>query len=168
MEKATREALEHGRKALAAKVDQMVSATADLLEPLKDLNESQKAAVATLQLLMQGIMLAKRPAAKLREDILVRFGEQIDSVCPPLGKTVTAGDPCFRATVDYVIALKKCQDKGTDEDECPDAWGAGAAALKCTMDALEKMRGVIRDLFNRVKPPRPFPWPKSAPQGAAE
>ena len=43
MEKATREGLEHARKALAAKVDQMVSATAELLEPLKDLNESQKA-----------------------------------------------------------------------------------------------------------------------------
>jgi len=159
MQREKGQQLEDARKALEEKLDQIVSSTGYLLEPLKTLSELQIGAVVTLGLLMQGVRLANRPAARLREDILARFSEEVDSICPPLGKITVSEDPCFEATVQYLLALKKCEEKGIEEALCRDAHGPGAGAVYCTMEEIENLQGVIEDWLGRFDPPRPIPWP---------
>jgi hypothetical protein len=108
---------------------------------------------------MQGIFLAKRPATRLNEDILNKFKAEIDGICPPLGDVAISKDPCFEASVGYATALAKCEQEGHDEDECPEAWGYGGAAVMCTMQKIEDMMGRIREILERQVPPKPIPWP---------
>lgn len=147
------------RKSLESSVNQVVDATRELLEPLRQLNDEQRDAVVMLGLLMQGFALTRRPPARLREDISVRFQEQLDGICPPLGTAVIAKDPCFEATVAYVSALVDCEEDGRDEDECYDAWGPGFAAVTCAMEKIEQMKAEIGVMLARQEPPRPIPWP---------
>jgi len=160
MGKKSKQELENARKKLANELDKFVKASRNLLEPLKGLNDTQIAALVTLGYSMRVIMLAGRPTAKVDKVILSRFKEVVDEVCPPLGNVAISKDPCFEATVSYLSALKKCEDDGRDEDECFEAWGPGGQAVMCTMKELENMRGQLADIFGRLKPPRPFPWPK--------
>jgi len=160
MEKGRKKELEDARKKLANELDKFVKVSRNLLEPLKELNEYQIAALVTLGYSMRVIMLAGRPATKIPEGILARFKEVVDEVCPPLGKLVIPKDPCFEATVSYLSALAKCDAEGRTEDECWEAWGPGFQAVTCIMEELEEMRGKLADIFGRLKPPRPFPWPK--------
>ncbi len=159
MEKEGRQELLDARKSLEESLNQVVGATSKLLEPLKGLSDEQRDAVVMLGLMMQGVALAKRPPAKMSEDILVQFKEELDGICPPLGKVAISKDPCFEATVSYLSALKKCEDEGRNEDECPDAWGPGGMAVMCTMKMLEEMKTEIGALLRRQKPPKPIPWP---------
>lgn len=162
MEKTDRQELENAREKLANELDEFVKASRNLLEPLKELNETQIAALVTLGFSIRVILLAGRPTANIDQGILAGFKEVVDEICPPLGKVAISKDPCFDATVSYVSALKKCKDEDPprDEDECFEAWGPGAQAVMCTMKELEEMKGQLADIFGRLKPPRPFPWPK--------
>jgi len=56
--------------------------------------------------------------------------------------------------------LKKCAHEAREEDECFEAWGYGGQAVMCTMKELEEMKRQFKNIFGRLKPPRPFPWPK--------
>lgn len=160
MEKKNKQELENSRQKLENELDGYVKVLGNLLEPLKELNETQVAALVTLGFSMRAIMLAGRPTARIDEGILARFKEVVDEICPPLGKVTISKDPCFEATVSYLSALKECEDEGRNEDECPKAWGYGAQAVMCTMKELEEMKGQLVDIFGRLKPPRPIPWPK--------
>ncbi len=159
MEKEGRQELLEARKSLEKNLNQVVDATSQLLEPLKGLSDEQRDAVVILGLMMQAIALAKRPPAKMSEDILVQFKEKIDEICPPLGKVAITKDPCFESTVSYLSALKKCQDEGLNEEECPDAWGYGGAAVMCAMKMVEEMKIEIGAMLGKQKPPKPIPWP---------
>lgn len=159
MEKAKKDELDSTRKALSNRIDEVVNATGYLLEPLKKLNKPQMDAVITLGLMIQSVILAKRPAVNLSKDIIDRFAAEVDSICPPLGKEMISQDPCFEASVAYALALKECEDKGLREEQCPDAWGPGARAVYCTMEKIDNMRRDIENLLRRQHPPRPIPWP---------
>jgi len=160
MGKQDRERLLEARKSLEISVGQVADATSRLLEPLRDLNDEQRDAVVMLGLLIQGIALIKRPPAMMSEDILLRFKEELDAICPPLGEVALSMDPCFDATVSYLSALKDCEDEGRSEAECPEAWGPGAQAVMCTMKMLEeKIKPAIGTLLGGQKPPKPIPWP---------
>ncbi|MFW9855004.1 MAG: hypothetical protein ACFFFG_08075 [Candidatus Thorarchaeota archaeon] len=162
MEKTTRQELKQARQKLANELDEFVKASRSLLEPLKELNETQIAAIVTLGYSMRVIFLAGRPTANLSQEILTDFKEVIDETCPPLGKVSLAKDPCLEATISYVAALAKCEaeDPPRSEEECFEAWGAGAEAVMCTMKELEEMKERLADIFGRLRPPRPIPWPK--------
>jgi hypothetical protein len=146
-----KERLLGARKSLERSVSQVVGATSRLLEPLRDLNDEQRDAVVMLGLLMQGIALAKRPPTMLNEDILARFKEELDAICPPLGEVTISMDPCFEATVSYASALKRCEDEdeGRREEECFEAWGPGAQAVMCTMKMIEEMKAEIETRLGR-------------------
>ena len=159
MEKERKQELFEARKSLEKILGQVVGATGKLLEPLRKLSDEQRDAVVILGLIMRGIVLAKRPTTKMSEDILIQLKEEVDGICPPLGGVAISKDPCFEASVSYVSALKECEDEGRDEDECPDAWGPGYAAVMCTMKMIEEMKREIGTLLNRQKPPKPIPWP---------
>ena len=152
--------LKIAREKLAKQLNGLIKASEKLLEPLKDLDEEQTAALVALVYSTRLIMFAGRPAAKLDKRILARFKRAVDEICPPLGTISVSRDPCFEASVQYVQALKKCEDEGRSEEECFEAGRYGAQAVGCTMEELEEMRGKLRDMFGRIKPPRPLPWPK--------
>lgn len=160
MEKGRKKELEDARKKLASELDKFMQVSRNLLEPLKELNEYQIAALVTLAYSMRVIMLARRPATKIPEGILARFKEVVDEYCPPLRELAISKDPCLEATLSYIEALKKCQDEGLTEDDCPDAWEHGGRAVMCTMKELEEMKGKLGDIFGGLKPPRPLPWPE--------
>ena len=128
-EKVARQKVLDARKSLEESLNQVVGATGKLLEPLEGLSDEQRDAVVMLGLLTQGIMLAKRPAANMQEDILVAFKDEVDSICPPLGTLAISRDPCFEATVAYLLALKDREEKGLTEAECPKSGGPGAVAV---------------------------------------
>jgi len=159
MEKEGRQKLLEARKSLEKNLNQVIGATSKLLEPLKGLSDEQRDAVVMLGLLVDVIALAKRPTARLSEGILMQFKEQVDGICPPLGKVAISKDPCFESTVSYLTALKKCDDEGKSEDECPEAWGPGGAAVMCTMEKIETAKREIEVLLGRQVPPKPIPWP---------
>ncbi len=163
MEARDRERLTSSRSSLEKSVSQLVGATRSLLEPLRDLNDEQRDAVIMLGLLMQGIALAKRPPARMSQDILAHFKAELDAICPPLGGLAISEDPCFEATVSYVSALTKCQDEGRREEQCFEAWGPGAEAVMCTMKMMEAMKTEIGTMLGRQKPPKPTPWPDEHP-----
>ncbi|UCC40309.1 MAG: hypothetical protein JSV96_02310 [Candidatus Aminicenantes bacterium] len=159
MEKEGREKLLELRASLEKSLKQVVGATGKLLEPLRGLSDEQRDSVVMLGLIMQGIALVKRPAARIGEDILVQFKQEIDGICPPLGEITISKDPCFEATVAYLTALKKCQDDGLSEEECPEAHGPGGAAVMCTMKKIDDMKREIGTMLGRQRPPKPIPWP---------
>ena len=162
MEKKDKQPLKNARQLLSNELHKFVKASGNLLEPLKELNDTQVAALVTLGFSIRIIMLAGRAATNLHKDILRDFKEVVDEICPPLGKVAIDQDPCFESTVSYVSALKSCEDEDPprDEEECFEAWGPGAQAVMCIMKELEDMRAQLGDLFGRLKPPRPFPWLK--------
>ncbi len=162
MEKKNRVSLDTARQELANELDKLVKVSRNLLEPLKNLDESQIAALVTFDHLMRIVQLAGRPAANIDEEILNRLNGVINEICPPLARVGIIKDPCFEASISYVSALKKCreEDPPRDEDECFEAWGPGTQAVMCTMRELEEMKGQIGDILGRLKPPSPFPWPK--------
>lgn len=159
MEKEDRNKLQEARGSLAQSIDQIVNATPQFLEPLKDLSADQKGAVVILGMLVQSIALAKRPHTKVSEISLATFQREVDGICPPLGKIAIAEDPCFDATVSYISALKDCEDEGRDEEDCPEAWGPGAQAVMCAMEKINEMKRGIGELLGRQDPPKPIPWP---------
>ncbi len=159
MEKGDRKKLQDARESLAESIVQIVTATPQLLKPLEGLSNEQKDAVAILGIMIQSIGLAKRPHTKISEAILTSFKEEIDGICPPLGAIAISEDPCFSATVEYLSALKECEDEGRDEEDCPDAWGPGGQAVMCAMDKIEEMKVEIGGLLGRQEPPKPIPWP---------
>ena len=150
MEKEGRQKLLEARKSLEKNLSQVVGATSKLLEPLKGLSDEQRDAVVMLGLLVDVIALAKRPTTRLSEGVLMQFKEQVDGICPPLGEVTISKDPCFESTVSYLTALKKCDDEGKSEDECPDAWGPGGAAVMCTMEKIETVKHEIEVLLQRL------------------
>lgn len=160
LEKKNKQELENARKKLAIEIDNYVKALGNLLKPLKDLNESQIAALIALGFSIRIIMLVRRPTTRIDEMIFKRFKEVIDDICPPLGKVTISKDPCFDATVSYLSSLKQCQHEGRDEDKCFEAWEPGAQALNCTMKELDRMKKQLLDIFERLNPPIPFQWPK--------
>ena len=94
---------------------------------------------------------------------MVRFEKELAGVSPSLARAragVGVFDDCFDYDVAYVTALKKCEDEGRREEKCWDAWGPGAAAVYCRMEKLEEMQGILRDIFDKLKPPKLFPLPK--------
>ena len=159
MEKEGRQKLLEARKSLEKNLSQVVGATSKLLAPLKELSEEQRDAVVMLGLLVDVMSLAKRPTARLSEGVMMQFKEQVDGICPPLGEVAIATDPCMDSTTSYLSALKKCDDEGKSEDECPDSWGHGAAAVMCTMEKIETAKREIEVLLRRHEPPKPIPWP---------
>ena len=159
MEKEGIQELLDARKSLEESLNQVVGATSKLLEPLKGLNDDQRDAVVMLGLMMQSITLAKRPPAKISEYILVQFKEELDEICAPMGKVAISKDPCLEATASYLSALKKCEDEGQNEANCPDAWGPASSAVMCTMKIIEEMKTDIVALLVGQKPPKPIPWP---------
>ena len=162
MEKKDRESLDKARQMLANELNKLAKVSGSLLEPLKDLDELQIAALVTFGHLIRIIQLAGRPTMNIDEGILNRLNGIIDGICPPLGRVELSRDPCFDASVSYASALQKCRDEDPprDEDECFEAWGPGAQSVMCTMRELEEMKGQLGDIFGRLRPPRPFPWPK--------
>lgn len=164
MKKEERQKLLKARKSLEQSLKQVAVATGKLLEPLRGLSDEQRDSVVMLGLIMQGIALAKRPQAKMSEDILVQFKHEIDGICPPLGEVSISKDPCFEATVSYLSALKECEDEGRNEDDCPKAWGPGYQAVVCTMKMIEEMKREIGIRLGRQRPPKPIPWRIEPPQ----
>lgn len=108
--------LKAARGAIAESVDQLIKATPQLLKLLENLNPIQKDAVAILCMLIQPMALAKRSHVKISDASLTVFKEEVDRICPPLGAITISEDPCFSATVEYLLALKECQDEGKDEE----------------------------------------------------
>lgn len=153
--------LDESRSKLAAEFDEMVKASSILLEPLKELNDKQLAAVATLGYMLRFTTFARRPALKIDEDILSHFEKIVDDLCPPLGEMSFSRDPCFEASIQYAVALKKCKDDDNrEEEECHEAWGHIADAVSCTMKEMQEMKGWLSDIFGRLDPPIPIPWPE--------
>jgi hypothetical protein len=164
MERTDREKLLDARKSLERSAAQVIGATGKLLEPLKDLTDAQQNAVVMLGRLIQGVALLKRPSVKMKEEILVQFRDELDEICPPLGKMAISKDPCFEATVAYASALVKCEAQGVGEDDCLEAWGPLSQAVRCAMRAIEEMKAEFETMLGGQYPPRPIPWPTEQPQ----
>lgn len=157
MEKLKKETNKEAQKKLEIKLDQMVKATDSLLEPLKKLNKEQMGAVVAFGYLIQGVKLSDPyPFGK---DIKKRFEVELHNIFPDIPFVIERSDPCFDATVEYLIALKNCSKDHKKEEECPEAEVPGAQARVCTMKRLDKMRDIIQDIWNQQRPPRPSPWP---------
>jgi hypothetical protein len=152
------------RKKLEKRLTYFVGSTEYLLESLKNLNDEQIAAVVAFGYLMQCITQAKSPVVKLGDDSVVRFEKELAGVSPNLARAragVSIFNDCFDYDVAYATAMKKCEDEGKREDECRDAHGPGAAAIYCRMEKLEEVQGILHDLFDKLKPPKPFPLPNT-------
>jgi len=164
MEKEGKEKLAEARKKVKGQLEQLVEATGYLLEPLKKLNEEQIAAVVTLGYLVQGVKLAKYSAAKLGEEIVVRFEKELSKISPslsPLARDSLITDrPCFSSELAYAEAMAKCEKEGKDEAHCYDAQAAMSGMASCMMKHLLQIKGRIVDILGRLKPPRPKPWPE--------
>jgi len=157
--KEKRKRAEQARMELRKKLVPMIKATSYLLQPLKSLNEEQVAAVVTLSLLTQGVTGAARVLPKSGKDIVASFKKELVEICPEFGRSIRS-DPCFDAEVAYVSALRKCEDEGRGESECPEAYGWMGALVQCDMKKLENLKGIIKDIRGELKPPKPTPWPE--------
>jgi len=145
------------RKKMAAIVD----ASAALLAPLKGLTDEQRVAVVALGLMTRVITLAQRRDVRLDPALIERFGKEIDQYCPPLGAVAMSrtGDPCQDASLAYAQAITDCAKHGVDEQHCYKAYNSFGQMATCVLREVEGMRRVLGDLFNGLKPPRPFPFP---------
>ena len=161
MKKEGKEKLEGARKKLEKQLQQLVRATAELLKPLKSLKEEQIAAIVTLGYLVQGIMQVKSSVAKLGDAMVVRFEKALAAVSPGLAHAVRHTDifaGCFAQDLEYATAMAKCEKDERDEDECWEAWGAGA--VMCRMEKLNELGKYVEDILGGLKPPKPSPWPE--------
>lgn len=152
------EKLEQARGNLTKQLEQLVGATGYLLEPLKSLKEDQVAAVVMLSLLTNEIMGARTVLPKTGKILVDRFKKELVGICPEFGRVIRT-DPCFDATVGYLGALKKCEDEGRSERNCPEALNYEGKMAHCVMERVEERRRIIVDILKGQKPPRPIPWP---------
>jgi len=154
--------LEKFRGLLNEKISGMVEATKELAGPLNTLNKNQIAAVTFLVLERGILMSASRKSAGLDEGLLLGFKDAVKSICPDLEPILELSrfkDPCMEHQMAYVSALAKCKEEGKDEDDCPEAWGPGAAAINCEMEKINDMQGLINKMWERLGGPKPTPWP---------
>lgn len=157
--KEKREKAEQARKELRGKLELMIRATSQLLEPLKKLDKEQVAAVVTLSLLTQGVVGTARVLPKAGKDIVARFKKELVGISPEFGRVIQS-DRCFDTEVAYVSALKKCDDEGRGEDQCWEAYGSLDSLAYCAMKKIEESKRIIEEMRLDLKPPKPTPWPE--------
>jgi len=160
---ADRAKLVDARKQLAQETARMANVTGQIAGPLKNLSEEQIASVVALSYLAESVTLASSPNARLPEGTAAPFKNELGAVHPGLSQ-VGDGAPlalaCFDESVACASALKKCEDDGRGEEACFESWGPCAQETVCVMRQLDAMRGRIGDIFGRLKPPKPIPWPE--------
>ncbi|MCZ6690898.1 MAG: hypothetical protein O7H41_15000 [Planctomycetota bacterium] len=138
-------------------------ATKSIANSLKGLEEEELAAVAALVLVSErvGALQATRMGREL--EIPGRFTAELQAVSPILGRAsnsfVSALLACADEMIAYGVAMSACLEEHEDETECPDVWVADANLMDCQMDQLMKTRVFVVDLFQKLEPPKPFPWP---------
>ncbi len=157
MKNGDRQRFEELRQELTERLNTLAEMTADILEPLKTLDDRQLQAVATVGSLARVLTFVQRPPHKVASGTFDRFKYEIDQVCPPLGQELVSPDPCFDSTVSYLSALKECEDDGETEEECEDAWGPGSQAVMHVMQAIDKVEHRIGLPGGRGPQPQPPP-----------
>ena len=160
---ADRAKLVDARKKLAQETARMANATGQIAGPLKNLSEEQIASVVALSYVAESVALASSPNARLPEGTAARFKNELGVVHPGLSQMAGGGSlvlACFDESVACASALKKCEDDGRGEEACFESWGPCAQETVCVMRQLDAMRGRIGDIFGRLKPPKPIPWPE--------
>ena len=163
-QKATdRAKLTEAREKLEQQAAQMVKATGQIAEPLKNLKEEQIASVVALSYLTRSLALANSPNVRMPGAIGSQFKDKLGSISPNLARVATTKSivfACFDQSISCLSALKKCEDEGTDESKCFESWGPCAEEIYCVMGQLEAMKGRINVIFGGLRPPRPIPWPE--------
>ena len=158
MEKG-RENVEELKRGLTEELEKFVAATGRLLEPLKSLDEKQMAAVATLSYLMQGVIQAVPQV-----DITSRFGEELAAISPMLDTYAHVILACWDEHSAYATKMQECEEAKKKGDlthpSCREASYWEGKALDCTAAQLEKLKGIIEELWRGLPEP---PWPESEP-----
>ncbi len=157
LKKGDMEELEQARGNLTKQLEQLVGATGYLLEPLRNLKEDQVGAVVMLSLLTSEVTSARILLPKTGKTLVNRFKRELVEVCPEFERMIRT-DTCFDATVSYLGALKKCEEEGRSDANCPEAWGIAGLTIGCISRRLENDRRIIVDILKGQKPPRRIPW----------
>ena len=154
MDKEEMQELLDPRQSIDGTLDQIVSLVRKIVEPLRELDEEQRYSVAMLGILIQAVTLANRPSSHISDDVLSRFKDQLDNICPTLGNVAISGDPCYDASVSYAAAKQKCKEENTPTGECFDAIKYQGILTKCLVKKLECTKREIAVLLARQAPQR--------------
>ncbi len=158
MDKEGMQELMDPRQSINGMLDQVVSLVRKIVDPLRDLNEEQRYSVAMLAILIQAVTLANRPSSKISTDVLDRFKDQLDNICPSLGSVAISGDPCYEASVAYAAAKQRCKDETTPEGKCFEAQKYEGILTKCLVSKLECTKREIGVLLARQTPVSTESW----------
>ncbi len=158
MDKEGMQELMDPRQSIDGMLYQVVSLARKIVEPLRDLNEEQRFSVAMLGILIQAVTLANRPSSRISADVLDRFKDQLDNICPSLGSAAISGDPCYEASVAYATAKQKCKDDNTPAVECFEAQKYEGILTKCLVNKLECTKREIGVLLARQTPAMTESW----------
>lgn len=141
-------------------VEPYVRASANLLEGMEDLDESERAAVGALLAVDRVILNYEMLGVRTDERLLVRYHGQLEEfspIYPEIGRPLMT-EACFDSHVSYLRALMSCEneDSARSEEECHEAWGPGSEALICMMTAMDDLRGKLLRISDRLPVPAPF------------
>lgn len=153
--------LKEARSSLNKELKQLAKASGELLEPLKKLDDSQIASLAAFGQILNVLGTSRQHGLGLDKASLKSLTQSLIEICPPMQEFELSRGGCLDAEIAYVSALSRCRDEDPPktEEECPEAWGYGGQAAMCHLDQLIEMKRNLGELWNRQKPPRPFPWP---------
>ncbi|UCD16452.1 MAG: hypothetical protein JSV44_08270 [Candidatus Zixiibacteriota bacterium] len=135
-------------------------ATKEIMAPLQGLDEKEMAAVAALLVMRENMASMQAMDTELKDGFVKAVNSQLVVVSPSLAYTAGRASihgACLDESIAYASALANCEKEGKEEDECPQAWVAGAAEIDCVMKALEGSRGFIVEIFGDLEPPLPIP-----------
>lgn len=139
----------------------LLSAIEPIAAPLKTLSPEQQASVVALVHLTQAFSLATSPRTSAGQKDMVQFEQELGRVSPGLA---AAGGfnpmrACMTESIACASALGKCEKKKQKEADCPDSWSPCAQEVGCVMRAIDSEMRKMNDLFGRLHPPKPGPWP---------
>lgn len=162
-----------GDVALNKEGARFLKAASGLLKPLSELTKEQIAAVVSLSL-AQAVLSLRSSGIKLGDATAAQFTRELRTASPSLSRIVARydflivrpGGPCWNQFVAWAQAQDQCEKenkKPVDQRNpyvCMVADGKAADLATCQFKLFKAtVKGPLRQIWGRLKPPRPFPWP---------
>ncbi len=156
----TAESLSKAKAEYEALAKRTAQSVAYIGEPLKNLTDEQLASVAALLVMARVAAQSEGIDAKVGASFSKGFWVEVPEFCPPMPKGIERQlKGCGAKELAYAVAMSKCLEE-KDESWCErENAGKLSAAVMCTMEQIEKMKGIIQAIGGRRWPPGPFPWP---------
>jgi hypothetical protein len=129
---------------LLASIDEIAKVAESSAAALASLPPEQQRAVVELVAASQALAVVGEQGSRTQFELASGRLEALPTKLPHSGSpTASVLGACRAEGRAYASAMARCRKDGTDEEDCPGAWGAAQEEIACQMRALQKLRGTL-------------------------